>query len=178
MCAVLAALFIVAPTRMSAIQSYENLYIYNPLVEPDTIFEPTNVTFTASVMNDLTYPVMLKHFWISISNKSGELQSFNMTYDKLDLPGSTSKTELMTVLVENLAVGTYNVTLDFGFTSVFNATENNVIPDTNVTLSVIEPVNQPQWLLYFWIGSGVFVIAIFIIGGVGNRIERKRRQRG
>jgi hypothetical protein len=163
---------------MRAVQSDDNLFIYNPLVEPDTIFEPTNVTFTASVMNELTYPVTLKHFWISISNTSGKLQSFNMTYDKLDLPVNTSKTEIMTIQVENLAVGTYNVTLDFGFTSVFNATENNVIPDTNVTLSVIEPVNQPQWLLYFWIGSGGFIIAIFIIGGIGNRMERKRRQRG
>ena len=47
-----------------------------------------------------------------------------------------------------------------------NATENNVQPDANVTLSILEPSEPPRLLLYFLIGSGGFILFIFIIGSV------------
>jgi len=172
----LAALLIGSPAKTAA---ENDLYIYDQSVVPDTISGPTNVTCTGSVMNERTYAITLKHFWIAISNKSGELQSFNMTYSKLELPINTSKTELMTVLIANLTVGDYNVTMKFSYTTPFNATEVNVLPDVNVTLAVVEPqASRPRLLLYFFLGTGAFIVAILIIGVVGNHLERKRRRKG
>ena len=174
--ALLTALLIGAPAKA---QIESNLYIYGQLVTPDTISGPTNVTISGSIMNEDVSPIYLKHFWITLSNKSGVLQLYNTTYDRIDLLPDTSKTELMTVLIEDLAVGNYDVSLSFGYTTPTNSTELDILPDTNVTLAIIEPPGgQPRLLLIFFAGTAIFIVSIFIIGIVGTTLERKRRRKG
>ncbi|MFQ6123081.1 MAG: hypothetical protein ACE5R6_00530 [Candidatus Heimdallarchaeota archaeon] len=174
MSAVLVAQILASPAKTTIVEN--DLFIYDQTVVPDTITGPTNVTFSASLMNEQTHQITLKHFWISIYNKSAEVQSFNITYDKLNIPSNTSKTELMTVLIENLEGGDYNVTLKFGYTTPFNATEVDLLPNTNLTLIVTEPLPRRRWLVYLFIGASAFLLAIFAIGLVGSYQERKRRR--
>jgi len=174
MSALLVAQVLASPAKTTVAEN--DLYIYDQTVVPDIISDPTNVTFSASLMNEQTHPITLKHFWISIYNQSAEVQSFNMTYDKLDLPSNTSKTELMTTLIENLEVGDYNVTLKFGYTTPFNATEVDLLPNANLTLIVTESPPRRSWLVYLFIGASAFLLAIFAIGIVGSYQERKRRR--
>jgi len=173
--ALLTALLIGAPAKA---QITNNLYIYGQVMTPDTISGPTNVTISASIMNEDVSPIYLKHFWITLSNKSGIIQLYNTTYARLDLLPDTSKTELMTVLIEDLAVGNYDVSLSFGYTTPTNSTELDLLPDSNVTLAVIEPPGgQPRLLVIFFAGTAIFVISIFVIGIVGSNPERKRRRK-
>ncbi len=82
----------------------------------------------------------------------------------------------MTALIENLEVGDYNVTLKFGYTTPFNATEVDLLPNANLTLIVTETPPQRRWLVYLFIGASAFLLAIFAIGLVGSYQERKRRR--
>ncbi|MFX0204132.1 MAG: hypothetical protein ACFFCW_49170 [Candidatus Hodarchaeota archaeon] len=172
---ILVAQVLASPAKTTVAED-DDLYIYDQAMVPDTITGPTNVTFSASLMNEQNHQITLKHFWISIFNKSAEVQFFNVTYEKLDIPSNTSKTELLTALIENLEVGDYNVTLRFGYTTPYNATEVDLLPNANLTLSVTEPLPRRRWLVYLFIGASAFLLAIFAIGLVGSYQERKRRR--
>ncbi|MCK4897456.1 MAG: hypothetical protein KAS38_01655 [Anaerolineales bacterium] len=174
--ALLTALLIGAPANA---QIESNLYIYGQLVTPDTISGPTNVTISGSIMNEDVSPIYLKHFWITLSNKSGAIQLYNTTYDRVDLYPDTSKSEFLTVLIDDLAVGNYDVFLSFGYTTPSNSTEVDLLPDSNMTLAIIEPPGgQPRLLLIFFAGTAIFIVSIFIIGIVGTNLDRKRRRKG